>query len=80
MAKDRNPVQEKDGKMLSLRMQERCWECEDGTPLLLIARGQDRGGQGSTSCCSAIGGGAQDTAGVKVVKERPQYSTSFEQR
>ena len=28
----------KNGKMLSLWMEERCWECEDRSPLLLIER------------------------------------------
>ena len=39
MAKDQKAVQGKEGKMLSLWMQDRCWECEDGSPLQLIERG-----------------------------------------
>ena len=43
MRKDQKAIQGKDWKMLSLWMQEKCWGCEYGSPLLLI----ERGGQGS---------------------------------
>ena len=42
-SKSQKAVQEKDGKMLSLWMQERCWECDDGSPSLLIQRGGESG-------------------------------------